>query len=385
MEIVRLTKNDYDEWLYVLNNVFTKKNNRKMDFEKELPKMCIRDDYHMNMHFAVKEDGKICALLGVYPIKLKVGERELLFSTVGNIATLPEYEGKGYMRVLMEEAMRELERIGADASRLMGARQRYNRYGYEACGISYNFQINDFTTKYCYNSDEKIEFKEISYEDDKELIYIKNLREKMPVHSIRAYDETNKGDYDALRAFGNRIYVALNEKDEMIGYLSVSSDAAGISDICAEDFETFKTLIYSWQKRVGGRIYFSSLASSNEEVKYFSKVCSGMSVSSPSHFKIVNFDKVADALIKMKKKSGALLPEGESVMEITDWGKLLICNKNGEAYCQKTDKEASLVLDRLDATRFLFGPFESDTVKYSDAFLSALLPLPLSWCGLDRV
>jgi len=385
MEIVRLAKNDYDEWLYVLNTVFTKQNKREMDFEKELPKMCVRDDYHMNMHLAVKEDGKICALLGVYPIRLKVGNTELLFSTVGNVATLPEHEGKGYMRALMEEAMRELERIGADGSRLMGARQRYNRYGYETCGIAYHFQINDFTTKYCCESNEKIEFKEISYEDEKELTYIKNLREKMPVHSIRAYDETNRGDYDALRAFGNKIYIATDEKGKMIGYLSVSGDEAGIADICTEDFETYKTLIYSWQKRVGGRIYFSSLATSYEEVKYFSKVCSGMSVASPSHFKIVNFDKVADALIKIKKESGAFLPEGESVIEITDWGKLLICNKNGEAYCEKTDKEASVVLDRLDATRFLFGPFESDTVKSSDAFLSALLPLPLSWCGIDRV
>ena len=79
MGIVRLTKNDYDEWLSVLNTVFTKQNNREMNFEKELPKMCVCDDYHMNMHFAVKENGKICALLGVYPIRLKVGDTELLF------------------------------------------------------------------------------------------------------------------------------------------------------------------------------------------------------------------------------------------------------------------------------------------------------------------
>lgn len=385
MEIVRLTKNDYEQWLYVLNTVFTKQNNREMDFEKELPKMCVRDDYHMNMHFAVKEDGKICALLGVYPIRLKVGESELLFSTVGNVATLPEHEGKGYMRVLMEEAMRELERIGADASRLGGARQRYNRYGYEASGVSYNFQINDFTTKYCFESNEKIEFKEISYDDNKELSYIKELRSKMPMHVERAYDDTHRGDFDALRAFGSKIYVALNEKGEMAGYLSIASDMAGIADIWAENFETLKTIIYSWQKKVGGRIYFSLLASNVEAVKYFSLVSSGMSITSPSHFKIINFDKVADALIKLKKNSGAFMPEGESVIEIKDWGKLLISNKNGEAYCEKTDKEASFSFDRLEATRFLFGPFESNTVKDTDSFLSALLPLPLSWCGMDRV
>ena len=30
-----------------------------MNFELELPKMCIKDDYHMGMHFAAKENGKI--------------------------------------------------------------------------------------------------------------------------------------------------------------------------------------------------------------------------------------------------------------------------------------------------------------------------------------
>ena len=88
MEIVRLGKNDYDEWLYVLNTVFSKHNNKEMDFEKSLPKMCVKDDYHMGMHLAIKDNGKICSLLGVYPIRMKIGESDLLFSTVGNVATL---------------------------------------------------------------------------------------------------------------------------------------------------------------------------------------------------------------------------------------------------------------------------------------------------------
>lgn len=385
MKIVRLTKNDYDEWLSVLNTVFTKQNNREMDFEKELPKMCVRDDYHMNMHFAVKEDGKICALLGVYPIRLKVGESELLFSTVGNVATLPEYEGKGYMRVLMEEAMRELERIGADASRLGGARQRYNRYGYESGGSSYNFCVDSFTTKYCFKSAKDIEFKEIFRNDEKELSYIKKLRDKIPVHVIRSNDDNLDGEYETLTASENKAYVALNEKKECVGYISASSSMTDIRDIAAENFEILKAMVFSWQKKAEKTIYFSLPSSSAEAINYFSEVSAGMFVFSPTRFKILNFDKVADAFIKVKKQSGTFLPVGESVIEIEDWGKLLICNKDGEAYCERTDKEASIVLNKLEATRFLFGPFAPNTVKPADAFLSALLPLPLSWCGLDRV
>lgn len=94
MEIVRLTAKDYDEWLEVLNIVFTGQNKRSVDFEQSLPKMCVRDDEHMGRHLAVKEGGKICALLGIYPLRTRIGKEEVLFSTVGNVATLPKYEGK---------------------------------------------------------------------------------------------------------------------------------------------------------------------------------------------------------------------------------------------------------------------------------------------------
>jgi len=385
MEIVRLTKDDYDELLSVLNTVFTKQNKREMDFEKEVPKMWVRDDEHMGRHLAVKENGKICAVLGVYPLRFKVGDTELLFSTLGNVATLPECVGKGYMKTLMGEAMKELERIGADASRLLGARQRYSRYGYEPSGTAYNFQVNAFTTKYCFDGEMKIEFREISYDDQKELAYIKALHEKKPVHVIRSYDETLKGDYDALCAGNHKIYIALNEKSEPVGYFSVSQSMTDIGDYAAENLETLKAMVYQFQQKTDKALYFSVPAHNVEEVRYFAGVSAGMFAFYPSRFKIINFDKVADAFLKVKKQSGAFLPEGESVIGIEDWGNLLIGNKNGEAYCKKTDREAAFTLNKLDATRFLFGPFSPDTVICPDAFLSALLPLPLSWCGLDRV
>ena len=143
VEVERLTASDYDEFIPFLNNVFTLAHGRKEDFEKFFPKMCIRDDEHMGKHLAIKKNGKIVSALGVYSLPAKFCGEDIMFSTVGNIATHPDEEGNGYMSILINEAMRELERIGADASRLGGSRQRYNRYGYEASGTVYNFEIYD--------------------------------------------------------------------------------------------------------------------------------------------------------------------------------------------------------------------------------------------------
>ena len=383
MQIVRLTKNDYDEWLSVLNTVFSKQNKMVMDFEKVLPKMCVRDDYHMNKHLAVKENGKICALLGVYPIPVVVGDVQLLFSTVGNVATLPEHEGKGYMRALMTAAMEELERIGADGSRLSGARQRYNRYGYEVGGSSYHFRINEHTAKY-FEDPVAIEFKQISSFDNDALCYIKTLRKNLPMHAIRSEGEDLKDELNALCSFWHTPYVAL-KNGKMMGYLTASYDAHTISDTAADDLETLKQIVFAWQRKVCGEVTLVLSATTFDAVKYFSGVSAAMELRSPSLFKIIHFDKVADALIKLKQKSGDQLPQGECVIGIKDWGNLLICCKDNDAYCEKTDRSASINLDKLEATRFLFGPFGPETVKACDAFLSALLPLPLTWCGVDRV
>ena len=68
MEIKRLKKENYDELISLLNLVFTKQNKCEMDFEKELPNMCIRDEEHMRKHVGLFVDNKLVSVVGVYEI-----------------------------------------------------------------------------------------------------------------------------------------------------------------------------------------------------------------------------------------------------------------------------------------------------------------------------
>ena len=385
MEIVKLHASDYDEWLNVLNTTFSKQNNKEMNFEKELPKMCVRDDNDMGKHIAVKEDGKICALLGVYPFKVNIYGNELKFATVGNVATLPEYEGRGYMRRLMSEAMKELQKIGADASRLGGNRQRYNHYGYETSGYAYHFTINDHTAKYCADN-RLVEFKKINADDTAQLEFINKCRKTEGFYVERSTDETYQGDYLAMCAWKNVPYIAVDENGDRIGYICSSESKTAIADFYAENLQILKDIIFGWQKLCGTDVTFSLMPWQYEAIKYFSSVAHYMSISSPSLFKIINFDKVADALIKLKASYTSNLPQGARVIGITGWGNLKISiEKNNHAYCEKTDDTPNIILDKLSATRLLFGPFSAETVVDTDEFFSSVLPLPLSWNTLDRV
>ena len=107
MEIRKLTANDYDGLLDLLNGVFANKYKRAMDFLCEQPKMWVRDEEHMNKHVGVFEDGRLVSVVGIYPLHLNILGKELLFATTGNVATLPVYEGRGYFTKLFSIAMED--------------------------------------------------------------------------------------------------------------------------------------------------------------------------------------------------------------------------------------------------------------------------------------
>jgi predicted acetyltransferase len=139
-KIERLTAKDYDELLHLLNTVFHKEEGNT--FDVFLPVMWERTDERMSKHLAIRENGKIVAVVGVYPLPAKIYGEEIMFSTIGNVATLPEFEGRGMMKALMSQALLEAKRMGIDVARLGGARQRYNRYGFERAGVDYVFKLN---------------------------------------------------------------------------------------------------------------------------------------------------------------------------------------------------------------------------------------------------
>ena len=120
-EIRNLKKEDMDELFALLNDTFGHKYGRPMHFDLEQPKMWVRDDAHMERHIAVFEDGKMAAVVGIYPLPAVIGGEKFLFCTTGNVATLPQYEGKGYFSKLFPLAIEEAKRIGAFVCRLGGA------------------------------------------------------------------------------------------------------------------------------------------------------------------------------------------------------------------------------------------------------------------------
>ncbi len=381
MQVKRLNATHYDEILSLLNAVFTKQNKREMDFEKEIPKMCVRDDEHMGCHFGIFEDGKLVACMGVYPFDVMVAGVKLRFATTGNLAVHWDYEGRGYMGALFDMAMAELDRLDIDVARLGGLRSRYNRYGFEACGQEYSFTFTEKNrTRKFPNYNGGIIFAEIGAEDSEALAFATSLYNKNAISLPRTVENT----YQTMTTWKSIPYIALRN-NEMIGYLCARVSKPKVSEFDAVDISSMTDIICAWQERVGDDVIFSSQPHRTEVIRVLSTVCESSIIASPSHFKIRNWAKAIDAFFKLKASYSQVI-KGELRIGISDYGTVcLYSDGKGCVGCRDCEEAPDVTLDTLSAARYIFGPYPPVCTAHTTANADAWLPLPLSWNTLDRV
>lgn len=379
MKVQRLGERHYDDIIGLMNAVFSRKNGREMDFEKDMPKMALRDEESMRKHFGVFEDGRLVACLGVYPFETVVAGEKLLFSTTGNVVTHWDYEGKGYMSEMLERAMQELEDLNTDASRLGGLRSRYNRYGFESCGQKYAFVFKEKNRLRKFpDFKDDITFVKITREDKEALRFAADLYNQNAI----AVPRTAENAYLSMSMWRNVPYLA-QRNGKPVGFLCAGETGGGVAEIFAVDTQAFADVVCAWQKERGD-ISFSLQPHQVELVRLFSAVCESSSIYSPSHFYIRNWDKVVNAFMKLKA-SYCSLPKGELIIGIEGYGALRAFVDDSGAGCEKTTKTPELTLDRLAATRYIFGPYPPVFTGEAGALAQAWFPLPLSWNGQDRV
>ena len=382
MKIERLRAEHYDELLEMLNSTFAHKYGHPVDFESMWPKMWVRDDEHMSRHIAVIEDGKIVAVTGVYPFETYIGESRFTFATTGNVATRPEYEGRGYFKATFGEAVRSLPEMGVDAARLGGSRQRYERFGYALTGIEYKFTLSAYNAKSCASEKtQKIEFKIIEKLDTPPIQFANSVYNASPMRIVRSEADGMRDVYAALTAQSCVPYIATLD-GEPIGYLCAVG--AEIYEVRAVSPVLMLDMLAAYEMRVGGDIHFPLPAYMAEEVSLLASVCDGVTVGAPSYFNILNFEGIADALLAVKAKSTPL-PSGSMRLGIEGYGTLELTVDGDNTAVRLTDRAPEVTLSRLDAARYLFSNTPSLVCAHPSAFAAAILPLPLGWNKLDCI
>ncbi len=384
MELYRLGAKDYHELIHLLDGVFSHHNKKEQHFEEELPKMCVADDLHMNRHLGIKEDGKLVATVGIYPLPATVSGTPVLFSTVGNVATHPDYEGRGYMSMLLHAAMKELEVMGADVSRLGGSKHRYNRFGYEGAGTLYTFTFTPHNLRCRFPHFESSHtLRPIEKADQNTLAHVWDLYSQNKIAVNRLEMPAYADVYHSLTAWRCRGYAMENREGVLCGYLSADPDG-NVTEWGAVTADVACEMLALWQSTVQKSITVPVAPYQSDMLAKLSTLCEGYTVNMPSLFKIINWEKTVGAFLGLKASYTAL-PDGEWVLGIQDYGNIMLTVSGGETACRRTEKTSDCQLPPLAATRLLFGPMPAAGVLPLPPAVNAWLPLPLSWNLQDRV
>ena len=296
------------------------------------------------------------------------------------IVTHWDYEGKGYMAALIERGEKELEELNVDVARLGGLRSRYNRYGFESAGrkFGYCFTAKNREKKFS-DFQNNIEFVKIEKQDKEVLEFAASVYNQNEI----AVTRTAENAYYSMTAWRKIPYLAIRG-GQPLGYVSVNESGQDIAEAFAVNTEEFIKIICAWQEKQAQEIYFFLQPHQAALIKVFSSVCESAHVTSPSHFYIRNWEKTVGAFMRLKA-SYCTLPKGEVVIEIEDYGKIHIFVREGEIGAEKTEKTPDFTMDRLTATRYIFGTYPCEYTGKVNATTLAWFPLPLGWNGQDRV
>ena len=405
--IERLRAGDYDELLAMMNRVFRKPEGNTFDIF--LPVMWERDDERMSKHLAIRADGKIAAVVGIYPLPAVVAGIPVAFSTIGNVATLPEYEGRGMMKRLMTEAVREAKETGLEVARLSGARQRYNRYGFDKAGVDHLFRLRpknllDFYGGKRLESGETVyagspfsggvgferalTFRQVGPDDGDLLSRVMELQKQSEIYALRG---DAKQFFKTLSAYKSKILAAIDREGDVTGYLCASESGADIVEHRAgTPFDAYR-MICEWLLCSGvGELTVRTASFETELNRLLGRICESWTTSEPSMFNPLRWENLLRGLLKIKAKYTAV-PETELTLKVEGDG---IFTFRG-AECRETDNAPDLALSHLDAVRFLLGSLPAQSVAdIADAdgltqdqklYIQSVFPLPLWWCNQDRV
>ena len=379
--IARLTPADFEEAMDVLNFSFGFEHPH--NFETLLPVLYHPGAEAMSWNWALREEGSIRAIVGVFPLTWKLGDATLRIAGVGGVSCHPRYRKRGFMGQLMRHCVEAMREEGYPLSWLGGQRQRYGYYGYEKCGINYQLSLAPNNVRHVFgDGDLGIEFRPLERQDRTHLQGVIGLHDAQPIRGVRPRERF----YNMLLSWYHKPHIAISPDSRMIGYVVANGNGDRITEILAvNEGEPELQIAAAWVQQHGEATF--DLAPSNRLLPKLAAVCGGMSVHSSGNWQIFDWAAALDALLKAQCTLIPLI-DGAVVIEIADYGKVLLEVAGGSARCIRSDAAPALQTDAFTAMRLLFGPLPPATVlalPQAAAALEQWCPLPLFWGRQDGV
>lgn len=295
-----------------------------IDFEELYPKAYSRECCHIPVHHTIEENGKIKAVLDVYPVTLSLSGSNMRIKAayIGTVAVHPKSRGKSYMAELMKKAERDAVQKSFDLMLVDGDRDRYRSYGFERAGIKYNFDVRLHNAwhrcKELYTQKELSEPKYSFEELDDKSEYFPFLFELYRKRNVTA--RTDKEFFPCLRS-NLAITFAVLIDGSPAGYINLSNDEKNILEFELADSGFIPRMLYDFMEGLElNELGLSVGADETEKLGQLEGMCDYYNITTSHQMKLLRPEKVLDFLVEWKKKYDASVINADRIKAL--WREL---------------------------------------------------------------
>lgn len=371
----------FDDYMDFINYVFGF-NGSSSDFKKLLPKLYKYEYAPALSSYVAVENGRLKAAVGAFDHDLSVCGVYLKTRGIGNVAVHPYSRGKGYMKELLNTALRDMIEDGVVLSALGGRRQRYNYFSYDKLGQTVSMSFNDDNIRHTFGKDRKntIKLKQLEASDTEAIKHIARLSEAQGFHAVRDNDRY----FEILSSWKQRVFVG-TENDAFVGYAVLNGST--VNELLVTDESCLPRFVCA---------LYDHLRNSSLQIKLpiflpgyidaLIRICEFYDIEPCKSFTVLNYKPVVSAFMRLKS-TYTQMPSGSFVFEVDGMGgreRLKLEVISGEIKVEASEEEPEAVLSHLEAMNLLFAPV-SVARERLPAHARAWLPLPIYLYASDAV
>jgi predicted N-acetyltransferase YhbS len=373
MEIKNPKRDDYEKIVRFLEDVFGHSYNF---FSYYYPHNRKKENYDFENTFIIEEDGKICSHVRVFPMDTIQNGIKVKFGGIGDVSTDYEKRGKGYMTILMNEAIKKMEKDEYPLSILWGDRHRYINFGYEYAGKIITLSI----------ATRGLEKTKINSVKAKRYLGEKKVLEKI----IETYNRKNyriERDYDYFYEIYKKIRTATYYTEENNKFAYAVIDELGpetkIYEYGGDPLLILGILKYL-SERFGKNRFLIDFPDFSEIPEIIISSSSSWHISPAGMIKIISLKKTIEAFLPLIEKN--MKENDEILFEIKDKEKVGIRKENGKVkFIDRS--ENCIILSELEMVRLFFN-VSGIGVKINEKLkniIGSFLPINIFFPVFDHV
>lgn len=207
-------KEEFDQVLKLVNYVFRESNNQPPDMEKRYP-FLFNEDNLENLRI-ILEDNRPVAHIGISEAEITVYGCRTKIGSIGSVCTYPQYRGRGFATLLLENTIKKLDDDGADVMLVSGEGSLYKRAGCTEAGRVHKFKISgDDLKRFNPQAMEVFPYKEKNLEN------IVRVYQKEKVRFFRPLEDFKRILTAGLAMDREAEILTIHKAHEFLGYLAV--------------------------------------------------------------------------------------------------------------------------------------------------------------------